>query len=58
MWRIYGKVFFDDVDYFRIADEKRFDADKIQDFLIKKGIGELPTVTHVIREKGNASDAR
>lgn len=57
MWRIYGKVFFDDVDYFRIGDEKRFDADKIQAFLIKKGIGELPSVTHVIREKGNASDA-
>ncbi|ELA09300.1 G:T/U mismatch-specific DNA glycosylase-like protein [Moraxella macacae 0408225] len=57
MWRIYGKVFFDNVDYFRIGDEKRFDANKIQAFLMQKGIGELPTVTCVIREKGNASDA-
>ncbi|MFW2177533.1 MULTISPECIES: DNA glycosylase [unclassified Moraxella] len=56
MWRIYGKVFFDDVDHFRIGDEKRFDADKIKVFLTQKGLGELPSVTQIIREHGNASD--
>lgn len=56
MWRIFGLVFFDDADYFRMGDEKRFDHHKIKDFLLSKGIGECPTVTEVIREKGNASD--
>jgi G:T/U-mismatch repair DNA glycosylase len=39
-----------------MGDEKRFDHHKIKDFLLSKGIGECPTVTEVIREKGNASD--
>lgn len=56
MWRIFGLVFFDDADHFRIGEEKRFDHHKIKAFLLNKGIGECPTVTHVIREKGNASD--
>lgn len=56
MWRIFGLVFFDDADHFRIGDEKRFDHHKIRAFLLEKGIGECPTVTKVIREKGNASD--
>lgn len=56
MWRIYGKIFFDDMDYFRVKNEKRFDHHKIEKFLHEKGIGECPTVTQIIREKGNASD--
>lgn len=56
MWRIMGKVFFDDIDYFRVGDEKRFDAEKIKAFLQAYNIGECPSVTHVIREKGNAAD--
>lgn len=56
MWRIFGLVFFDNADHFRIGDEKRFDHHKIKAFLVEKGIGECPTVTAVIREKGNASD--
>lgn len=56
MWRIMGKVFFDDTDYFRVGNEKRFDAEKIKAFLKTYQIGECPSVTHVIREKGNASD--
>ena len=27
-----GKVFFDDIDYFRVGDEKRFDAEKLKHF--------------------------
>lgn len=56
MWRIMGEVFFNDRDYFRVGDEKRFDAEKIKAFLKAYKIGECPSVTHVIREKGNAAD--
>ena len=56
MWRIYGRVFFDDVDYFRVGDEKRFDPERIRDFLFERGIASCPTVKQAIRETGNASD--
>ena len=56
MWRIYGSVFFDDVDYFRVGDEKRFDPERIIDFLWERGIASCPTVKQAIRETGNASD--
>ena len=56
MWRIYGSVFFDDVDYFRVGDEKRFDPERIRTFMFERGIASCPTVTQAIRETGNASD--
>ncbi|MDN3442107.1 DNA glycosylase [Psychrobacter sp. APC 3279] len=56
MWRIYGRVFFDDADYFRIGDEKRFDPERIRDFMFERGIASCPTVKQAIRETGNASD--
>jgi len=56
MWRIYGRVFFDDADYFRVGDEKRFDPERIRDFMFKRGIASCPTVKQAIRETGNASD--
>ena len=56
MWRIYGSVFFDDVNYFRVGDEKRFDPERIRDFLWDRGIASCPTVKQAIRETGNASD--
>lgn len=56
MWRIYGKVFFDDVNYFRVGDEKRFDPERIRAFLFERGIASCPTVKQAIRETGNASD--
>ena len=56
MWRIYGKVFFDDVDYFRVDDEKRFDPERIRAFMFERGIASCPTVKQAIRETGNASD--
>jgi len=56
MWRIYGRVFFDDADYFRIGDEKRFDPEHIRDFMFERGIASCPTVKQAIRETGNASD--
>lgn len=56
MWRIYGKVFFDDSDYFRVGEEKRFDPQRIRDFMFERGIASCPTVKQAIRETGNASD--
>ncbi|MGM8872475.1 DNA glycosylase [Psychrobacter sp. 2Y5] len=56
MWRIYGGAFFDDVNYFRVGDEKRFDPKRIRDFLFERGIALCPTVRQAIRETGNASD--
>lgn len=56
MWRIYGLVFFDDPTYFQVKNEKRFDPERIKDFLSEKGIALCPTATKAIREKGNASD--
>lgn len=56
MWRIYGRVFFDDADHFRIGDEKRFDPERIRDFMFERGIASCPTVKQAIRETGNASD--
>lgn len=57
MWRIMGRVFFGDGEYFRAGQDKRFDADKIKAFLKTAKIGECPTVKTAIREHGNASDA-
>ena len=56
MWRIYGCVFFDDADYFRVGDEKRFDPERIRAFMFERGIASCPTVVQAIRETGNASD--
>lgn len=56
MWRIYGAVFFDDPDHFRIGQEKRFDHQQIRDFFFERRIASCPTVKQAIRETGNASD--
>jgi len=56
MWRIYGRVFFDDADHFRVGDEKRFDPERIRAFMFERGIASCPTVKQAIRETGNASD--
>ena len=56
MWRIYGRVFFDNADYFRVGDEKRFDPERIRAFMFERGIASCPTVVQAIRETGNASD--
>ncbi|MDY3983485.1 MAG: DNA glycosylase [Veillonellaceae bacterium] len=56
MWRVYGLVFFDDADYFRLGQEKAFDADKIKAFLRERGIASCPSVKRAVREHNNASD--
>lgn len=56
MWRIYGRVFFDDTDYFRDGDNKGFDPERIKAFMKQHAIASCPTVKKAIREQGNAAD--
>ncbi|QLB19019.1 DNA glycosylase [Mannheimia granulomatis] len=56
MWRIMGAVFYDDPNYFRVNDEKRFDPIRIEAFLREKGIALCSSAKTAIRLKGNASD--
>lgn len=57
MWRIFGKVFYGERDYFVCKQEKRFDKEKIIAFLSRAGIGIYDAAESVNRLKGNASDA-
>ncbi len=57
MWRIFGEVFFGDMNYFLTADKKLFDKEKLIGFLAEKGIAVSDTAHEVIRLKGNASDS-
>lgn len=56
MWRIFGCVFFSDKDYFLEPDKKHFDKERIQRFLLEKGIALGDTAQAVIRLNDNASD--
>lgn len=56
MWRIYGLVFFNDENYFRVGNEKRFDPVRIEAFLHEKGIALCSSAQTAIRTKGNAAD--
>jgi hypoxanthine-DNA glycosylase len=56
MWRIFGCVFFNDVNYFLTADRKSFREATIRSFLTEKGIALWDTAMEVKRQKGNASD--
>lgn len=57
MWRILGKVFYGERDYFVCKQEKRFDKEKIVAFLTHMGIGIYDAAESVNRLRGNASDA-
>lgn len=57
MWRILGIVFYGERDRFVVSGEKRFDLEKIVDFLLGEGIGIYDAAEAVNRLKGNASDA-
>ncbi|WP_066077229.1 DNA glycosylase [Bergeriella denitrificans] len=56
MWRVFGRIFFDDADYFKKPSEKAFDGAKITAFLNERGIASCPTVWKAIRGQDNASD--
>lgn len=57
MWRILGQAFYGERDYFVYKQGKRFDREKIVDFLSRAGIGIYDAAESVERLKGNASDA-
>ena len=56
MWRIFGKIFYDDKDRFFNKELKAIDKAGIQQMLIEHKIGIGETATEVIRTKDNASD--
>ena len=55
MWRIFGICFFGKKDFFIKPEEKRFDLERIIEFLNDKGIAMYDTATKVIRTKNTAS---
>ena len=56
MWRIFGKIFFNDKDHFFNKEAKTIDKDGIKKMLTDHKIGIGETATEVIRTKDNASD--
>ena len=56
MWRIFGIVFFEDKEYFLMEDQKKFNKEKICQFLKEYKIGLGDAAYKVIRQKENASD--
>lgn len=56
MWRILGLLFFGKTDHFIVAGQKRFDRDKLIEFLTATGIALYDTACAVRRLKDNASD--
>ncbi|MDR0796469.1 MAG: uracil-DNA glycosylase family protein [Tannerella sp.] len=56
MWRIFGRVFFDDMNYFLTDNRQSFRESAIRSFLLEKGIAIWDTAMEVRRQKGNASD--
>lgn len=57
MWRILGKAFFDDREYFICQNVRVFDKEKIVKFLNETGIAIYDVAEKVDRLRGNASDA-
>lgn len=56
MWRIFGLVFFDNREQFVLPSRKAFDKERIETFLIEKGIALYDTASAVRRLQDNASD--
>ena len=55
-WYMIGLLWFNDKKYFTLAEEKRFDYNKIVSFCREKGFAMYDTATDVIRLMDNASD--
>lgn len=56
MWRIIGLCFFNDKEHFIVKGEKRFDKERIEQFLHKHHIAIYDTGKRVVRTKNTASD--
>ncbi len=57
MWRIFGLVFFNDINHFIDTDKKTFKQDEIVDFLTDNGIALYDTAVEINRANNDASDA-
>jgi G:T/U-mismatch repair DNA glycosylase len=57
MWRIFGIVFFNDLNHFIDTDKKTFKQDEIVDFLTINGVAIYDTAVEVERANNDASDA-
>lgn len=55
-WYMIGLLWFNDKKHFTIAEEKRFDLEKITHFCNQVGFAMYDTATEVIRLMDNASD--
>lgn len=56
MWRIWAHIFFGDKHHFDVANEKRFDRDRIISFCHAQGIALYDAACEVRRLRDNASD--
>ena len=56
MWRIFGLIFFNDMDHFVDATSKTFRLDELIPFLKEQGIALFDTATRIRRTTGTASD--
>ena len=56
MWKIFGLCYFNDKEHFIVKGEKRYDVEKIKQFLEKEGIAMYDTAVKVCRTKNTASD--
>lgn len=56
MWRIWGILFFDNMNHFIVDGEKRFDLEKVMTFCSDKGIALYDTATAIRRLQATASD--
>lgn len=55
-WRVMGLLHFSDAQHFVLADEKRFDRERIVCFCQERGLAFFDTAMRVCRLKDNASD--
>lgn len=56
MWRIVGRIFFDNPHHFEVAGEKRFNREQVVEFCTRRGIALYDTASAVRRLRDNASD--
>lgn len=56
MWRIMGKIFYNDKQYFDILEEKKYNYESIVEFCIEHNFAFFDMAYKVKRLKGNASD--
>lgn len=56
MWRIFGLCFFGDKEHFVVDGERRFDKERLTEFLSERGVALFDTAVRVRRTKDTAAD--